>query len=377
MEQFHSIFLNKLRVKKNKSKTPRSKSKKGQLSFIGSNRKHLNNRSSTTAGFYPGPLNNNQLNISPSLNKQIKKTSENFRSYSTIERNQDENEDRSAEKRLNHHKEQQVTFKINPSPYKRKECSIDELMNRLNTQLNELERMEAKELKKHLQAIKSRSKNKKKQKQRKKKARSHSPQEIASRIQRMMSIRNNLKNNMQKSIQEGNITEHKEKERKPIKGNIHSRNKKNNQSSIEAENRILKVKTITNIKNQGSKKNKGKKNLRGKKKNSKKNSTSNFIKDVKQKMAKAVKTKNEIYNTAAIIIQRWYRNIGKERRERQIENTRKKGLEKEQSGYPNPRNKDIMSLRSNQDVLEKRVIIDIHTGDKNENYHRNDKGRKR
>lgn len=264
------------------------------------------NKPSTTAEFYPKHLNDNDnFNISPNMNQNKNRINEDSRSYNTIVRDQEENGDLSADKKSNKLKKQDITFKINPSPYKRKEFSIDNLMNRLNIQLNELEKGEARKLKKYLHALRSKKKHKKKSK--KKKARSHSPQDGAVKLQRMMSMRSNFKINYLKSIQGGNMIDNKITQKKGGKGTNNSRNKRNNQSSIEGENRIMKVKTISNIKSQGIKKNKRKKSHVGKKKNSKKNSAIKFVKDFKQKMFKVIETKNDIYERAAVVIQRWYR----------------------------------------------------------------------
>ena len=116
---------------------------------------------------------------------------------------------------------------------------------------------------------------------------------------------------------------------------------------------MLKVKTITNIKNQGSKKSKGSKSNNTKKRNSKKPSLTKFIKEVQEKYDNVIKTKQEIDERAAIIIQRWFRRTMvhiRARRERILKRKKKpRTLQK------SPYNKDIQSLRSNkdQDVIEK------------------------
>jgi hypothetical protein len=205
---------------KSRSKTPRGKPKKDKWSFGGSGNKEDQNRSSTAGALYPVTSRDSSgFNISPSIANKKVKFNKNFKSYETIERyglSDNHKPDEDLIQKDNTH------FKINPSPYKRRERSIDELVQKLQNQIYELEHIEALEIKKHMHGIKPKSKTKKKLK--KKKARSHSPQETTNPAQKSIFSMPFFKNKMPQIIKQNNAKSSKLK--KPIqKGNATSRNK--------------------------------------------------------------------------------------------------------------------------------------------------------
>ena len=193
----------KLRQKKKKSKTPRNKSKKGKLSFIGSNNKNRNLRSGTAGGFYPVPSNNSTFNISPSVSQKRLQVNDQIKSYRTIETDNSKKRGKSDDKGNSKLKDSEIKYKMNPSPYKRGERGMDELLHSLHQQIEELQKIKSVKMKNYINAGKSKSKGRKKTK--KKKARSHSPQEKAKKLQKMMGINNNIKKNILKSIQRGDV----------------------------------------------------------------------------------------------------------------------------------------------------------------------------
>lgn len=170
-----------------------------------------------------------------------------------------------------------------------------------------------------------------------------------------------------------------------------SRNKKTNITSIEGdtigfnntphqlsskagqrnnvETRPLKIKSINTIKDKSSKKPKRKVSNTTKKK-IKKVPQSKIVKVLKEKVQDVKNIRNEIYKRAAVVIQRWYRRVRVLRLERQLKLEEAKQAKVVDSYHISPHNKDIQSLHSSQDeeVMDKRVIIDIHTDNKDQNY---------
>lgn len=244
----------KLKAKRSaKSKTPRGFAEKGKLAMAEVFDKSPKGRASTAAGFYPGESKPGPaaFNISPKIQNKNPKQKNNFQSYDdftnmmsmkNLKENNNPNEDI----------EPATRFKLNPSPYKRRERSISELVQQVQEDIKQLEIIKASEINKHLNGPKPKSKLTKKKK--KKKARSHSPKETTKQMKKNMMAFPNIQKQILKSIQKNEMKVQNVKVKKPNKGHITSRNKKTNSTTIEGENRPLKMKSITHIKDKGSKK---------------------------------------------------------------------------------------------------------------------------
>lgn len=301
------------------SKTPRRRPKGGKLSMALNKTENSKPRPGTSTSFYP---RNSSIGIA-----------EDGR-YSSL----------SAESIPPAPRSPLSRFKINPSPYKRKEQSLDHLISKINTQISELEHIHSQNLQKHLASLKPKKKFPKK---RKSKARSHSPVEQVkiSKISKISKIQ-------KKPIQQNARNQIIKSFHKPIFKKSTTRNKKN----FALEDRPLKVKTI-----QG--KNLKVKNLKGKKKK-KKVVDKGYIEEVKRKVEDLERARAELEQKAATVIQRWYRRV-KQRRMESIKvpvNKRNYGKGRNRGDFVD--NKDISSLQSNPEVIEKRVIIDIQTNQK-------------
>lgn len=79
-----------------------------------------------------------------------------------------------------------------------------------------------------------------------------------------------------------------------------------------------------------------------------------LVKFLKQKVKNVQETQQELYSKAALIIQSWYRKLI-QKRKNTLKTLKNKSKDKSGQYSPSLHNKDI--------------IIDIHTGDKDENYH--------
>lgn len=206
---------------RSKSKTPRSfKDKNKLINFEEPAQKKSNVRPSTGGGFYPitSRGSNTPFNISPRLNITKPNSKEVSQSYDKpLQRF-------TAEKKHTNIKNSvsQTKFKINPSPFKRREKSINQLLEQVDTGIKELEILHNKS-KKQIQSIKQKSKHTKKKK---KKARSHSPEGIAQQIKNMGPA--SLQYQILKAIQKNVPKLNKAKGRRHSKVNITSRNKKTN-----------------------------------------------------------------------------------------------------------------------------------------------------
>lgn len=226
--------------------------------------------------------------------------------------------------------------------------------------------LHAKEINKHMFGAKQKSKTKKK----KNKARSHSPHEKEVTHTKAMMTPSNLNGQVLKSMYQN---ETKPKRNKQSKVHDTGRNKKIQSGSIEDENRPLKMKSLNTIKEKSSKKikTKCKPSVNAKKTKSKsKIPNSAVVKELKEKMETAKSMMNEIYNRAASTIQRWFTSVMEQRRRKQSQ-LDKLDMDKYSSNFnTSPHNKDIKYLESSSShgVVEKKVIIDIHTDNKDENY---------
>jgi hypothetical protein len=218
----------KLRSKQRaKSKTPRQKQKKDKWSFGGSSIKHDNYdkfRPSTAGSFYPiTSRQHSGFNNSPLITNKIKvKVNANFKSYDTIESYVVNEKQKSIDDPMRGDNVNKTKFKMNPSPYKRRERSIDELVHKLQSQIYELEQIEAHEIQKHMHGIKPKPKNRKKVK--KTKARSHSPQETTFPIKKSIFSMPLFKNQISHYIVQNNAKLTKPK-KQIQKGNVTSRNR--------------------------------------------------------------------------------------------------------------------------------------------------------
>ena len=124
----------------NKSKTPRSIQKKQNLKLVNnSNKNNEIKRANTSAEIYPPscvpceifdktPINNEKV--------ETRFVNKNLKSYDN------------SKNLMQSHKEHKLSiesntkYKINPSPYKRREKSIDELIQYLQRQVEEIEQLE-------------------------------------------------------------------------------------------------------------------------------------------------------------------------------------------------------------------------------------------
>lgn len=375
-----------------KSKTPRSMMRKDELNFMNLPSNERNARANTAADFYPitSRVSESLSNLTPNyfaMNKvQLK---ENLKSYDSTDKHRLKPVDEQPQVAgANNGSISQAKFKINPSPYKRREKSIDELIQHLQQRIDEIEIIEAAALKKHQYGVRQKPKPSKKKKA---KARSLSPKGTPKSSKKVIVAPPFIKNQIMKSISKNEEKFHPNKARKPSKGQGTSRNKKTNITSIEretlgfnntpqhmggragarnnAETRPLKIKSISTIKDKSTKKPKRKASSTVKKK-TKKVPQSKIVKVLKEKVEDVKNIRNEIYKRAAVVIQRWFRVASAQRLERQRRLEQEKQEKAVSNYHASPHNKDIQSLESSQDdeVMEKRVIIDIHTENKDENY---------
>lgn len=91
---------------------------------------------------------------------------------------------------------------------------------------------------------------------------------------------------------------------------------------------------------------------------------------LKERKKSIVKTQQKIYQKAAVIIQKWYRKVKQQRAKKEEEKKENISDKLSLNHNPSPHNRDINSIRNSEEgeVIEKRVIIDIHTDNKDENY---------
>lgn len=152
------------------------------------------------------------------------------------------------EAEINQEHQNQIKFKLNPSPFKRREKSIDELIKNLQEKINEMEAEEARLLQKSkYQQNKAKPKLKKQKKRKQKKARSHSPKELPK--QRIRNI---------STIQDQQPTKLLGKSKHELiarRGSFKKQNKApqiNNIKQVvlkqEGEHRHLKIKSSINLK---------------------------------------------------------------------------------------------------------------------------------
>lgn len=159
-----------------KSKTPRSMMRKDELNFMNLPNNERNERANTAAAFYPitTKISESVSNLTPNyfaMNKvQLK---ENLKSYDSSDKNRLKPvEEKPLIAGTNKGSISQAKFKINPSPYKRREKSIDELIQHLQQRIDEIEIIETAALQKHQYGARQKPKAAKKKKA---KARSFSP----------------------------------------------------------------------------------------------------------------------------------------------------------------------------------------------------------
>ena len=277
--------------------------------------------------------------------------------------------DEKSDKEQKYEDSSQIKFKLNPSPFKRREKSIDELIQNLESRIQEIEAEENKLLQKSkYQQNKIKQKSKKTKKRKQKKARSHSPKEIPKqKIKQIATIQDHQSKNLIDKNKD-NILARRASFKKPNKVSQTS-DIKHGISKTEGDNKHLKIKTFVYNKDKKDIKLYSKPFVSSSK--IKKKVKSKKIQALKERKKSIVKTQQKIYQRAAVVIQRWYRRIKQLRTYKEEE---KKEISDKQSINPNtntsPHNRDIQSIRNSEEgeVIEKRVIIDIHTDNKDENY---------
>lgn len=247
----------------------------------------------------------------------------------------------------------------------------------LQKHIEDIEKIESKKHKnKHIHGIKPAKKIAKKKG--KKKARSHSPNERPKTpIKTVLVAPPLLKKPVPKVPAAEQLTTIQPKINKSKQLKAQSRNKKGGvvmpkttTATIEPENRPLKMPVVKKQKVEKKQIKTKVVNPNLKKLKTKGLSKKTKVELLKNKMKAILKLNLEINTRAAIVIQRWYRYIINRRKQAR---KRQEVLEKVKNEYnTSPHNKDIASLRSSEnDIIEKKVIIDIHTDNKDENYNRN------
>lgn len=184
------------------------------------------------------------------------------------------------------------------------------MLNHLQGMINEFEMITAKEIKKHMHGPKQKSKKSRKNKQ---KARSHSPKTPTKTLKKPTSSPN-LKISNLKSIQipENKPSKSKKKpKQKPIP----------NLPKAKIQKKILKN-----------------------------------ISELQGKMQKVKQVRDELFERAAIVIQRAFR-----RHLRKFE---------ELNVIEEAKNRDIRSLKSGENEIKSKVIIDIHTNQEGNYIHK-------
>ena len=205
-----------------KSKTPRSIQKKQHLKLANNSNKNSDvKRANTSAEIHPSsnvPYNMFDKTPTNAEKAETRFVNKNFKSYDNSKNLKHNNKE---------HKlsiEGHTKYKINPSPYKRREKSIDELIQYLQKQVEEIEQLEIIERKpknKHTYGIRPATKLAKRKS--KTKARSHSPNENRKPA-KTVTIGLPKKQNMKKIPKEQLITLQPKSKKKVNKSQI-SRNK--------------------------------------------------------------------------------------------------------------------------------------------------------
>ena len=207
-----------------KSKTPRSIQKKQNLKLVNnSNKNNEIKRANTSVEIYPPSCVPYEIFDKTPINNEKVETrffDKNLKSYDNSKNLMQSNKEHKLSIEGN------TKYKINPSPYKRREKSIDELIQYLQRQVEEIEQLEiiekAKSKNKHAYGIKPAKKYLKKKS--KSKSRSHSPNETRTptKTVKISFPRNQIPN---KTPKDQLTTLQPKSKKKPIKDQKSSRNK--------------------------------------------------------------------------------------------------------------------------------------------------------